>query len=74
MISFLKTVGFAAFALLATIGTNNANAQEEEDGFQHGVPCTPCEDEPSESCIIKVRVNFFASEAGMYNRMKQECI
>jgi len=68
MISFL---GFAAFALLAM--SVNANPQEEEGAFQHGVPCTPCADtDSSEDCVLTVRVNFFASETGYFEF--DECI
>jgi hypothetical protein len=74
MFSYIKTAAFAALAFLAV----GAHAQEGEEGastgaFRTGVPCTPCAaadaasiGRSSDECIVKVKVNFFASETGMF--------
>ena len=71
MISFIKTAAFAALAFMAA----SVSAQEEGDStgaFRWNVPCTPCAQSDAasigraaEECIVKLRVNYFASETGM---------
>ena len=67
MFSYLKTAAvFAVFSSL-TLSSNALEEGESSGSFVTGAPCTPCEEsDTSEDCVVNVKINFFASETGMY--------